>query len=102
MIGAGAVGDDGLVEALLKLAAQARDAAFGFLGELLLGGAIFDGADGLAHLEFEVLEQRGQLGFEFAGAVAQFDVAFAGEFGALLIEGVLLLAGGFAVGFELR
>ena len=33
----------------------------------------------LAHLEFEVLEQRGQLGFEFAGAVAQFDVAFAGR-----------------------
>ena len=30
-VGAGAVGDDGLVEALLKLAAQAQDAAFGFL-----------------------------------------------------------------------
>ena len=31
LIRAGAVGDDGLVEALLKLAAQARDAALGFL-----------------------------------------------------------------------
>ena len=99
---AGAMGDDGLVEALLKLAAQAGDAALGFLGELLLRGAIFDGADVLAHLKFEVLEQRGQLGFEFAGAVAQLDVAFAGEFGAFLIERVLLFACGFAVVFELR
>jgi hypothetical protein len=32
LIRAGAVGDDGLVEALLKLAAQALDAAFGLLG----------------------------------------------------------------------
>ena len=31
-VGAGAMGDDGLVEALLKLAAEAGDAAFGFLG----------------------------------------------------------------------
>jgi hypothetical protein len=31
-IRAGAVGDDGLVEALLKLAAQAQDAALSFLG----------------------------------------------------------------------
>jgi hypothetical protein len=96
------VGDDGLVEALLKLAAQAQDAAFGFLGELLLRGAVFNGAHGFAHLEFEVLEQRGELGFEFAGAVAQLDVAFAGEPGAFLVERVLLLAGGFAVGFKLR
>ncbi len=29
---AGAMGDDGLIEALLKLAAQAQDAAFGLLG----------------------------------------------------------------------
>ena len=56
-IGAGAVCDDGLVEALLKLAAQALDAAFGFLRQFLLRGAIFDGADRLAHLELEVLEQ---------------------------------------------
>ena len=53
---AGAVGDDGLVEALLELAAKTRHAAFGFFGELLLGGAIFDGANGLAHLEFEILQ----------------------------------------------
>ncbi len=30
----------------------------------------------------------------------EFDVAFASEAGALLIEGVLLCAGGFAFGFE--
>jgi hypothetical protein len=101
-IRAGAVGDDGLVEALLKLAAQAQDAAFGFLGELLLPGAIFDGAHRLAHLELEVLEQRGQLGFQLAGAVAQLDVALAGEPGSLLVERVLLGAGGLAVLFELR
>ena len=101
VVGAGAVGDDGLVEAFLKFAAEAVDAAFGFFGELLLRGAVFDGADVLAHLEFEFLEQGGEFGFEFAGAVAEFDVAFAGEFGAFLIEGVLLLAGGFAVGFKL-
>ena len=75
---AGAMGDDGLVEALLKFAAEAGDAALGFLGELLLGGAIFDGADVLAHLKFKFLHQRGELGFEFAGAVAEFYVAFAG------------------------
>ena len=90
-VGAGAVGDDGLVEALLELAAQAVDAAFGFFGKLLLRGAVFDGADVLAHLEFEFLHQRCELGFEFAGAVAKFDVAFAGQLSALLIKGVLLL-----------
>jgi hypothetical protein len=31
LIGSGAMRNDGLVEALLKFAAQARDAAFGFL-----------------------------------------------------------------------
>jgi hypothetical protein len=82
LIGAGAVGDDGLVEALLKLAAQARHAAFGFFRELLLRGAVLDGADGLAHLELEVLEQRGQLGFQLARPVAQLHIAFAGQFGA--------------------
>ena len=102
VVGAGAVGDDGLVKALLKFAAQAVDAALGFLGELLLGGAVFDGTDILAHLEFEFLHQRGELGFEFAGAIAKFDVAFAGEPGALLVEGVLLFAGCLAVFFELR
>ena len=55
-VGTGAVGDDGLVEALLKLAAETEDAALGLFGELLLRGAVLDGADGFAHLEFEVLE----------------------------------------------
>ena len=77
------------------------DAAFGFLGELLLRGAIFDGLDVFAHLEFELLHQRGEFLFEFAGAVADLDVAFASEPGALLVESVLLVAGGFAFGFEL-
>ena len=92
---------DGLVEALLEFAAQARDAPFGFLRELLLRGAVLDGAHVLAHLEFEFLHQRGQLGFELAGAVAQFDVALARQPGPLLIERVLLLAGGLALFFEL-
>ena len=69
-VGTGAVGDDGLVETLLEFAAEAIDAPFGFFGQLLLGGAVFDGADILAHLEFEFLHQRGELGLEFAGAVA--------------------------------
>ena len=72
------------------------------LDKLLLRGAIFDGAHVLAHLEFEFLEQRGQFGFELAGAVAQFDVAFAGQLGAFLIERVLLFAGGFPLGLKLR
>ena len=38
----------------------------------------FNGADGFAHLELEVLEERGELGFELAGAAAELDVAFAG------------------------
>ncbi len=67
----------------------------------MLSGAIFDGADGFAHLKLEVLEQRSELGFEFARAVAQLDVAFAREPGPLLIERVLLGAGGFAVFFKL-
>ena len=80
------MGDDGLVEALLKFAAEPVDAPLGFLGELLLGGAVLDGTHILAHLEFEFLHQRGELGFQFAGAIAKFDVAFAGEFGTLLIR----------------
>jgi hypothetical protein len=56
----------------------------------LLRGAILDGAHRLAHLELEVLEQRGQFGFQLAGAVAQLDVALAREPGALLVERVLL------------
>ena len=67
----------------------------------MLGGAIFDGADGLAHLEFEVFEERGELDFEFASAIAQLNVAFTSEFGAELVESVLLLAGGLALGFKL-
>ena len=51
----------------------------------------------LAHLKLEVLEQRGQLGFQLAGAIAQLDVALAREPGSLLIERVLLVACGFAV-----
>ena len=102
LVRAGAVRDDGLVEALLKLAAQALDAAFGFLRQLLLRGAIFDGAHRLAHLELEVLEQRGQLGFQLARAVAQLHVAFAGQLRALLVQRVLLFARRFALVFKLR
>ena len=101
-VGTGAVGDDGLVEALLKLAAQALDAAFGFLGQLLLPGAVFDGAHGFAHLELEVFEQRGELGFKVADPIAQLDIAFAGEPGAFLVEGVLLFTRGFLLGLKLR
>ncbi len=71
LVGAGAVRNHRLVEALLKLAAQAVDAPLGFFRKLLLRGAILDGAHILAHLEFEVLQQRCQLGFKFARAVAQ-------------------------------
>ena len=55
----------------------------------------------LAHLELEVLEQRGELGFEFSRAVAQLDVAFAGKLGTFLIQRVLLFASGLAFDFEL-
>ena len=63
LIGSGAVGYDGLVEAFLELAAQARHAALGFFRELLLRRAVLDCAHRLAHLEFEVFEQRGQFYF---------------------------------------
>ena len=102
LVGTGAMGDDGLVEALLKFAAKPVDAAFGFFGKLLLCGAIFDGAHVLAHLEFELLDQRGELGFQFAGTVAQLDVTFAGEFGAFKVQRVLLFASGLLFGFKLR
>ncbi len=53
-VGAGGVGDDGLIELLAELAAGAGDAAFGFLAELLGGGAILHGGDGLAGVVLEV------------------------------------------------
>ena len=71
------------------------------LDSFCCASAILDGAHRLAHLKLEVLEQRGQLGFEFSGAVAQLDVALAGQLRPLLIERVLLGAGGLAVLFEL-
>ena len=100
-VGAVLVGDYGRVELLFEVAAQALDAAFGFFGELELAGAVFDGVDGLAQLEFEVLEQGAEFLFELAGALFGFEIAFAGEAGALLVERVLLGAGGFAFGFKI-
>ena len=38
---------------------------------------------------------------ELAGAVAEFGVAFASQAGAFLIQGILLFASRFAIGFEL-
>ena len=102
LIRAGAVRDDGLVEALLKLAAQALDAPLGFFGELLLRGAVLDGAHVLAHLELEVLEQGGQLALELTHAVAHLRVALALQLFPFLVERVLLLARGLALHFELR
>ena len=64
-------------------------------------GAILNGAHCLAHLKLKVLEQRGQLGFQFPGAVAQLNIAFAGQLCPLLIERVLLLARGLALLFQL-
>ena len=90
----------------LKLSWNSRrrrgDAALGLFRQLLLGGAVFDGADGFAHLELEVLYERGEFGFEFAGAVADFEIALAGETSALLVQGVLLLARGFFLDLKLR
>ena len=68
----------------------------------MLGGAVFNGADGLAHLEFEVFEQRGELYFQFARAVAEFDVSFAGQLGAGLVQRILFFARRLALRFELR
>jgi len=67
-----------------------------------LRGAIFNGAYGLAHLKFEILQQRREFGFELAGAVAQFHVALARQLRPFLVERVLLLARNLAVFFELR
>ena len=65
-------------------------------------GAIFNGAHRLAHLEFKILQQRRQLGFQFARAVAQLHITLAGKLGALLVKRVLLLACGLSILFKLR
>ena len=101
LIGPGAVRNNSLVEALLKLAAQAGDAPFGFFRELLLRSTVLDRAHVFAHLKFEVLEQRGQFGLKLAHAVAHFNIALAFQPFPLLIERVLLLARRFALDFEL-
>ena len=75
-IGAGMAGDDGGVELFAELAAQAGDAAFGFLGELLLGGAIVDDADGFAGLVFKVFDQRLEFLLHLADLGAPFLEAF--------------------------
>src|SRR5579862_648130 len=100
LVRSGAMGHNRLVEALLEFAAQAGNAALGFFAEFLLSGAILDGAHVLAHLELEVLEQRGKLAFKVANAVSQFDVAFSGQPATLLVERVLLLSRRFLFDLE--
>ena len=46
--------------------------------------------------------ERGEFGFQFAGAVADLEIALAGETSALLVQGVLLLASGLVLDFKLR
>ncbi len=60
-VGSGGVGDDGLIELLAELAAGLGDAALGFLAELLGGGAVLHGGDGLAGMVLEVAHQRVEL-----------------------------------------
>ncbi len=91
---------DGRAELAFKLGAEAFDAALRVFGELELHGFIVDGGDGLTHLGFKVADEGSEFEFESAGAVFEIGVAFAGKPGALLVEGVLLGSGGFAVLFE--
>ncbi len=68
-VGSGDVRDNGLVEALLELALQTGDATVCLGGCLALGSLVFHALYAVAHLELELLHQRGELHFEFAGAL---------------------------------
>ena len=65
-VGAGGVRDQGGVELFAEFAAQFGDAAFGFFGKFLGGGAILDFVDCFARVIFEVAQQAFQLLFHFA------------------------------------
>src|SRR5450631_1089023 len=101
LVRAGTMGNDGLVETFLEITTEAIDAALRFFRKLLLRGAIFDGAHGFPHLKLEVLEQRGKLCFQFAGAIAQLNIPFARKSSSFKIQGVMLFARDFSLLFEL-
>ena len=90
LVGAGGVGDDGLIELLAEFAAGFGDAAFGLLAELLGGGAILHGGDGLAGVVLEVAHERVELLLQIADLFALLLEALG--FKAAALAGYLLLA----------
>ena len=91
LVGTVGVGDDGGVELLGKLAAEARDAELGVARDLLREGLVVDGFDGLAKLIGEVLDEGVELGLQLLGAGLLFDAAFDFEAGLLARELALAL-----------
>ncbi len=90
LVGAGGVGDDGLIELLAEFAAGLGDAALGLLAKLRGGGAILHGGDGLAGVVLEIAHEGVQLLLQVADFIALLLEAFGFE--ATALAGYLLLA----------
>ncbi len=99
-VGSGVLGDDGGVEAFREFAAEAGDALLRLAGELLLSGAVLDGADGFAGLKFKVFDEGLELCFEVANFGAPLLHAFGVEPGALAGQLLFEAADAEALGVE--
>ena len=100
-VGSGGVGDDGLIELLAEFAASLGDAALGFLAELLGGGAVLHGGDGLAGVVLEVAQERVELLLQITNLFALLFEALGFEAAALAGNLLLALTQVQALGFNL-
>ena len=90
LVCAGFVRDHAGIKLLFEFTAQLGDALLRLLGELLRGGAVLHGADGLTHLVLKVLDERFHLALKFADFLPLLLLAF--SFKALLLAGKVLFA----------
>src|SRR6478752_7767810 len=90
LVCAGFVRDHAGVKLLFEFTAQLGDALLRLLAELLRGGAVLHGADGLTHLVLKVLDERFHLALKLADFLPLLLQAF--SFKALLLAGKVLFA----------
>src|SRR5579864_4884841 len=90
LVCAGFVRDHAGIKLLFEFTAQLGDALLRLLAELLRGGAVLHGADGLTHLVLKVLDERFHLALKFADFLPLLLLAL--SFKALLFAGEVLFA----------